>query len=229
MVSSIGSSSSEVGRNLLLELLAKNSKNKVSATSSTSTDETSSSTSTKELSFEDLIGLLSSSKSQSEMAPPPPPQQGGQGALPTDVDSDGDGSLSTDEYDKMISNMGINGALSSTDFFSQYDVNNDGEISADEMPEPGSVAPNMTSSTSETSDLASKLFSQYDTNQDGTISASEFSDMITSLQGETTTNEDSNDSNLLLQRIAMDAIKAYEENYGYSASTTATSSLNNIA
>lgn len=57
------------------------------------------------------------------------------------IDSDGDGTISADEYEEMISQMGISNALTSEDFFEQYDVNEDGEISQDEMPEPGSVKP----------------------------------------------------------------------------------------
>ena len=55
------------------------------------------------------------------------------------IDADSDGTISTDEYEEMISQMGITNALSADEFFAQYDVNEDGEISQDEMPEPGTV------------------------------------------------------------------------------------------
>ena len=63
------------------------------------------------------------------------------------IDADGDGTISTDEYEEMIAQMGISNALSAEDFFKQYDVNEDGEISQDEMPEPGSVKPVFDEST----------------------------------------------------------------------------------
>ncbi|MFT3985838.1 MAG: EF-hand domain-containing protein, partial [Lachnospiraceae bacterium] len=54
-------------------------------------------------------------------------------------DDDSDGTISVDEYEEMISELGITGALSADEFFAQYDVNGDGEISQDEMPEPGTI------------------------------------------------------------------------------------------
>jgi len=59
------------------------------------------------------------------------------------IDADGDGTLSTDEYEAMISQMGIPNALDAEEFFKQFDLNEDGEISADEMPEPGTISKGM--------------------------------------------------------------------------------------
>jgi Ca2+-binding EF-hand superfamily protein len=53
--------------------------------------------------------------------------------LPTDIDTDGDGSLSADEYEAMISNLNIEEALTSEEFFTQYDTDQDGEITAAEL------------------------------------------------------------------------------------------------
>ncbi|MDD3416055.1 MAG: EF-hand domain-containing protein [Lachnospiraceae bacterium] len=72
------------------------------------------------------------------------------------IDTDGDGTISTDEYDTMISEMGIKDALTSDEFFNLYDTNEDGEISADEMPEPGTVGASTASSTeTDTTDIDS--------------------------------------------------------------------------
>lgn len=71
-----------------------------------------------------------------------------QASTTSSIDTDGDGTISADEYEEMISQMGIPNAMSADDFFAQFDVNEDGEISQDEMPEPGSVAPVSISSTS---------------------------------------------------------------------------------
>lgn len=54
-------------------------------------------------------------------------------------DADSDGTISADEYEEMISELGISNALTADEFFAQYDVNGDGEISQDEMPAPGTV------------------------------------------------------------------------------------------
>jgi len=64
------------------------------------------------------------------------------------IDADGDGTISTDEYEEMISQMGVTNALTAEEFYTQYDSNEDGEISQDEMPEPGSVGIASDSSTS---------------------------------------------------------------------------------
>ena len=61
--------------------------------------------------------------------PPEPPVQG----LPYDIDLDEDGSLSTDEYENLVSLLGTENALSSEEFFSKYDTDGDGEVSAEEI------------------------------------------------------------------------------------------------
>jgi len=87
------------------------------------------------------------------------------------IDADSDGTISSDEYEEMISQLGITNALSADEFFAQYDVNEDGEISVDEMPEPGTVS----ASVEETDDEA---LNEYDTNEDGVLSAAEYAAMM---------------------------------------------------
>lgn len=59
--------------------------------------------------------------------------QGDIQAIPSDIDTDKDGKVSQDEYDTLVSQMGVNDALSAGDFFQKYDTNSDGEISPDEI------------------------------------------------------------------------------------------------
>ena len=93
------------------------------------------------------------------------------------IDADGDGTISTDEYEEMISQMGITNALTAEEFYAQYDVNEDGEISQNEMPEPGSVgiASNSTVSTLATDESAASV--PTDTTEDITAS-SEYQQLI---------------------------------------------------
>jgi len=61
--------------------------------------------------------------------PPEPPVQG----LPSDIDLDEDGALSTDEYENLVSLFGTENTLSSEEFFTKYDTDGDGEVSAEEI------------------------------------------------------------------------------------------------
>jgi Ca2+-binding EF-hand superfamily protein len=162
--------------------------------------------------------MSSSSKTASEMAPPPKNEPGG---LSSEIDTDSDGTLSEDEYDLMISEMGIQDALTSTDFFAQYDLNEDGEISSEEMPEPEAVTP--LSDSQALSDVVSEIFSEFDTNQDGTISPEEFAEMFASLNEETETG-----SSAALQRMATNVIQTYEGNYEFFTENETSSILDSI-
>lgn len=94
------------------------------------------------------------------------------------IDEDGNGTISTDEYETMISQMGIPNALDSEEFFAQYDSNEDGEISEDEMPEPGSVGVKPPNYAKENS---AKGIASIDEDEDGTISTDEYEAMISQM------------------------------------------------
>ena len=142
------------------------------------------------------------------------------------IDEDSDGTISSDEYEDMISQMGIPNALSAEEFFTQYDTDGDGEITQEEMPEPGSVGASQTgttqamqqsyevdttSSEEELADL-SDIFTQYDSDGDGTLSVEEFEKLMEDAKknGEEKNSEDENMSNL-----AARSLEAYEKNYEF--------------
>lgn len=136
------------------------------------------------------------------------------------IDADSDGTISADEYDEMIAQMGIGNALSAEDFFTQYDANGDGEISQDEMPEPGSAVgrrmppPPPSESTAETTKASDELFSQYDTNEDGVLSSEEFSAMLSELDStESESTAGNGKGSTDFQKLAYQMMMAYENNY----------------
>ena len=197
MVNSISTSSGELNREMLLEALSKRNEKKVYSSSDSNSQQAEEVTQLSDISFEDIMEKMS--------------MHGKKPELPSNVDTDEDGTLSLDKYDLMIEDMGIEAAMTGEEFFAAYDTNEDGEITPDEMPEPGSVKPKM-----ETSDLTD-LFQNYDTDEDGVISPEEFEEMISS------------DSDLLMQRMAMNMVRAYEDNIGYSSESDESSVLDSIA
>ncbi len=87
------------------------------------------------------------------------------------IDADGDGTLSTDEYQNLLVKLGIDDAATADDFFAQYDTNSDGEISMDEIDSQGGMMPPPTEPPMgpppmEPSDqnLTSKMLNAYETN-----------------------------------------------------------------
>ncbi|WOO37504.1 EF-hand domain-containing protein [Anaerocolumna sp. AGMB13020] len=66
---------------------------------------------------------------KAQVTPPEPPVRG----LSSEIDLDGDGSLSADEYENLVSLLGTENTLSSEEFFTKYDTDGDGEISAEEI------------------------------------------------------------------------------------------------
>ena len=141
----------------------------------------------------------------------------------SNIDADSDGTISTDEYSEMIAQMGISNALSVEEFFNQYDVNADGEISQDEMPEPGSVRgremapPPPTIGTAEATKTSDELFSEYDTDGDGVLSSEEFSAMMDALNPEESESSGSTKvtqkEDIDFQKLAYQMMMAYENNY----------------
>jgi|GEM_PF-3359991 Ca2+-binding EF-hand superfamily protein len=119
------------------------------------------------------------------------------------IDADNDGTISSDEYDDLMSQLGIKDAPSSEDFFAQFDTNSDGEITSSEMDAnrpTGPMGPPPTDTQTTTSyldtdgdgivsteeyqaavsalgiedtDAANALFAEYDTDSDGKITSSE--------------------------------------------------------
>ena len=149
-----------------------------------------------------------------------------QGNIST-IDADGDGTISTDEYEVMIEQMGIANAMTADEFFTEYDTNEDGEISVDEMPKPGRVGSSM-----ENADMAPPLpgaelddttISAYDTDGDGVLSAEEFSAMMEAIRpdeeekdeqsDETTDSQTMNLAQMAFQNRIFQAMSAYETQY----------------
>lgn len=106
------------------------------------------------------------------------------------IDADGDGTISTDEYEVMIEQMGIAGAMSADEFFTEYDTNEDGEISLEEMPEPGSIEPSMSNANMPSFvpeiEVDEETLAEYDTDGDGVLSAAEYSAMMEAMLPEET-------------------------------------------
>lgn len=163
------------------------------------------------------------------------------------IDADGDGTISTDEYETMITQMGIQNALSAEEFFEQYDSNSDGEISSDEMPEPGTVGTSSPAAATQPMtaglppiEIEEETLSKYDTDGDGVLSAAEFSAMMEALRPDDTddtatqtvassstdtrTNQLENMNKLLLA-----ALEQYEENYKSMFETLEGTELNSLA
>lgn len=216
MINSINSSSSywygqtkNDSLNSLLTVATTNNKNlTVSSTTETTSDSNDSSDlMNSNISVEELMEMLKSGSM-------PPPPQGEATEANTEestsetitddslsaYDTDGDGSISKDEYESMISELGIKNALSADELYAQYDTNEDGELSTDEieaahsqtqplMPPPPMGPPPKEDSEDDTSSIAAvstdnasettadEVFSAYDTNQDGSIDADEFAAM----------------------------------------------------
>ena len=167
------------------------------------------------------------------------------------IDADGDGTISSDEYETMISQMGIKNALSAEDFFAAYDLNEDGEISADEMPEPGTVGASSQTAASQSAppelppmEIDEDTLSQYDTDGDGVLSATEFSAMMEALKPDdedqeitnsvTNTSTDTSTDTKISQlenmnKLLLSALAQYEENYKSMFETLEGTELNSLA
>ncbi len=122
------------------------------------------------LSLRDIMGLMQNSSSAKQEEIKEDAKDGDSSTL----DADGDGTISEDEYNNLISQLGIKNALSAEDFFAKYDTDGDGEITSEElgagntgrmMPPPPSV---------EDEDSEDSFSSSTDTNGDGVISVEEY-------------------------------------------------------
>ena len=149
-----------------------------------------------------------------------------QGDIST-IDADGDGTISTDEYEVMIEQMGIANAMTADEFFTEYDTNEDGEISVDEMPKPGRVGSSMENVGMAVplpgAELDDTTISAYDTDGDGVLSAEEFSAMMEAIRpdeeekdeqsDETTDSQTMNLAQMAFQNRIFQAMSAYETQY----------------
>lgn len=94
------------------------------------------------------------------------------------IDADGDGMLSADEYDTLMSQLGIKDAASAEDFFQQYDTDADGEITLAEMEASQPMKPMrpMGPPPEET-----QTSSYLDTDGDGIVSTAEYQAAVSAL------------------------------------------------
>ena len=143
------------------------------------------------------------------------------------IDADNDGTISADEYVNMLSEMGIKDGLSANEFFTLYDTNGDGEISADEMPEPGTVgaATTGTTATDTTSDTTSTSTTATST------SATDAEKALEEAIAKALSDQDSGTSSLSAsyQKMILQALAAYENNYESMFDTTDGTLLSNQA
>lgn len=215
MISSINNDSSysslKTINNLFNKLNSTTETNKQSAyekveatvmNGSKNTSNDDSSTDNSVLSFEDYLQMMQSfqkavdiSTSSSEQTASSSEQNTTVGDI-SSIDTDEDGTISADEYDSLISQMGIKDAQSSEDFFAQFDTDGDGEITASEMDASKPMRP-MGPPPQENESLLSKM----DTDKDGTISTDEYN-FMQSLSEE-------------LRRLASNTLNAYESNYQF--------------
>ncbi len=129
----------------------------------------------KNLSLMDIMGLMQNSKSAKQEEIKDDAKDGDISS----IDADGDGTISEDEYDTLISQLGIQNAPSAKDFFAKYDSDGDGEITSEEMQAkdtgkmmPPPLPPIENKDGSEDSEEA--FSTDTDTDGDGVISTEEY-------------------------------------------------------
>ncbi len=155
--------------------------------------------------FSDLDSNDDDSLDASELAsmqmPPPPPRDA---APQTDVaesllsalDTDGDGTINSDELTAGLSSAGS--TADSAQVFDALDTNEDGTVRLDELTAslqpPAPPAPPASTSTASTEDTSAQLFSALDADSDGSISASELTSALSTASNgsnsSTTTSDD---------------------------------------
>ncbi|RJQ25179.1 EF-hand domain-containing protein [Candidatus Parcubacteria bacterium] len=103
-----------------------------STDSVTSSDSTDSESSSETFSPQDHMKMMQGGMSGMRPMGPPPEGMGSPG-LPPEIDTDSDGTLSEDEYENLVSQLGEQNSLSTEDFFAKFDTDGDGEITGSEM------------------------------------------------------------------------------------------------
>lgn len=229
MINSVKSDSFMVQNRLFNSLAATKEAQReaTAATTSSESEDTTISTAkdNNELSLDEHIGIMSNSKSPM-MRPPMGPHPKEETTSTTNYDTDGDGTISADEYEAAIKDMGVTDADSVEDFFKEYDTNSDGELSMDEL----GLNNTDTSSKVETASV-------YDTDEDGSISADEYTAAVKKMGVTDAASADdffkeydtNSDGELSLDEImaginsyqnqASKAASAYEANYQYENET----------
>lgn len=252
MVSSINSNSDYLyatQKNNMLNAIyaaASTSNSSTFSLQSVSADSNSSDSESQYSTTEELLEMM---QSGSRMMPPmgPPPEEGDTATLPSDIDTDGDGTLSSDEYETMITQSQDENVLNAEDFFSQYDTDGDGEITKDEM---SAAMPKPPMGPPPEAQGSSTLSSDIDTDGDGTLSSDEYESLISQFEdgnvlnsedffsqydtdgdGEITSDElltalQNNSSTTTNDRLASSTIQAYNNNYQYMFDTYEGSTLN---
>ena len=136
MISSINSSQEYYRVNLASYSVSNNGQNAMNIRNMGSSEEERIQMPRKECSMEEIMVMMQGeSQARNQIS---------------SIDADSDGTISSDEYEDMISQMGIPDALSAEEFFTQYDTDEDGEITQEEMPEPGSVGAGQTGQVGKT-------------------------------------------------------------------------------
>ncbi|MFT4145627.1 MAG: EF-hand domain-containing protein, partial [Mobilitalea sp.] len=184
MISSVNSYSNnlyvQAGKSLLNKLAETEASKNSSSYKTLSNEVTKSSLSTNgsSLTLEELVERM-------QQTPPKPISNVSEiNSDTSSIDVDGDGMMSTDEYDTLMSQLGIEDAASAEEFFQQYDTNADGEITAAEMEASSPMKPMhpIGPPPEETQTSSSYL----DTDGDGTVSTEEYQAAVSALGIENT-------------------------------------------
>lgn len=181
-------------------------------TASTSTD-SSTVSDEKALSLEDLFLMMQNDQRSASI---PEAEETQTDSTLGSIDADGDGTLSTDEFDALMSQLGITNAPDAEDFFAQFDTNGDGEITSTEMDANKPMGPPPMGMPPMGGQEADEFFSKYDTNSDGEITADELTTAAS--QAESASRTDSATTAELseeFKQFAAKVMQAYETNYQY--------------
>lgn len=141
----------------------------------------SSSSSSKKLSDEEFMNMMKYGKKPITLSSNESEEEDDDSI--SEYDTDGDGSLSTDEYEAMMSQMNAKNAMSASDFFTKYDTDGDGEISSEEMSavkkDAASKMRPMGPPPKDTKEDG--IPSEYDTDGDGSLSTDEYEAMMSQM------------------------------------------------
>lgn len=140
----------------------------------------------------DLLELLTSdetsaTKDSGVTMPPPPMGPSSEEEESSDdiseellsqYDTNGDGIITSEEYEAAISDLGAEYSLSADKFFSLFDTDEDGEITSEELNAADKMGPPPAPET----EISDEILSEYDTDGDGTLSYEEYDAMMTAYE-----------------------------------------------